>query len=199
MAVSRLSQTSLQNAFQKYNNVWDGTSAIGSMETIGTYEVTSAQSSIDFTSIPQTYKNLEIRIVGKCTRANTSGSTIFTTVNGDTTSTNYRGHYVGCGFSSTASSGYLSQDAGYLLYTGLAMGASSTNQVTANIMSIYDYASTNKYKTSRTIFGENTNTAGNISAYQCLWMNTAAITSLSFVILSYTWAPGSKISLYGIK
>jgi hypothetical protein len=36
MAVSRLSQTSLQNAFQKYNTVWDGKSAVGGYESLGT-------------------------------------------------------------------------------------------------------------------------------------------------------------------
>ena len=200
MAVSRLSQTSLQNAFQKYNNVWDGRSAVGSMDSLGSVAVTSATSAITFTNIPQNYTNLEIRIVGKSTRANSSGSTVFTTVNSDTTATNYRGQYVVATHgSSTVTSGPLAQDAGYYLYTGLAQGANATNQVTANITTIFDYANTNKYKTSRTILGEDNNTTGYSGVYQCLWMNTAAITSLSFIILSYTWAIGSKISLYGIK
>jgi hypothetical protein len=200
MAVSRLSQTTLQNAFQKFNNVWDGRSAVGSMEAIASFEVTAATSSVSFFNIPQNYTNLEVRIVGKTTRATTSGSTIFTTVNGDTGSTNYRGHYVVATHGSyTVTSGSLSQDGGYYLFTGLAMGASAANQVTANVMNIFDYANTNKYKTSRTIFGENNNTTGYSGVYQCLWMNTAAITSLSFVVTSYTWAIGSKISLYGIK
>jgi hypothetical protein len=199
MAVSRLSQTSIQNAFQKFNNTWDGRSAVGSMEALASFEVTAATSSITFNNLPQNYTNLEIRIVGKSTRANTSGSTIFTTVNGDTGATNYRGHYLVADQTNVASSGYLSQDAGYYLYTGLAMGANSTSQVTANVMTIFDYANTNKYKTSRTILGENANTTGYNGIYDCLWMNTAAISTLSFIILSYTWAIGSKISLYGIK
>jgi hypothetical protein len=199
MAVSRLSQTTLQNAFQKYNNFWDGRSAVGSMEAIASFEVTSATSAISFFNIPQNYTNLEVRIVGKATRATTSGSTIFTTVNGDTGATNYRGHYLVCDQTNVATSGTLSQDSGYYLFTGLAMGASATNQVTTNVMNIFDYANTNKYKTSRTIFGENNNTTGYTGIYDCLWMNTAAVSSLSFIILSYTWAIGSKISLYGIK
>jgi hypothetical protein len=199
MAVSRLSQTSLQNAFQKYNNVWDGRSAVGSMEALASFEVTAATSSITFNNLPQNYTNLEIRIVGKSTRANTSGSTIFTTVNGDTGATNYRGHYLVADQTNVATSGTLSQDGGYYLYTGLAIGANATSQVTTNVMTIFDYANTNKYKTSRTIFGENNNTTGYTGIYDCLWMNTAAVSSLSFVILSYTWAIGSKISLYGIK
>ena len=51
MAISRLTLTTLQNAFQKFNTVWDGTGAVGGVDALGVVVVLSAgTSSITFSS-----------------------------------------------------------------------------------------------------------------------------------------------------
>ena len=199
MAISRLSQTTLQNGFQKYNNIWDGTSAVGSMDAIGVVSLTATTSSVVFSNIPQTYSHLQLRITGKSARANSYGSTIFTQVNSDTTPANYKSHYL-VGDGTSVSGGAVAQNTGYYLYAGLAMGSNATNVTTTNITDIYDYSVVGKYKTSKALLGECTTTpSGYCGMYTSVWMGTAAITSLTLVVFEWTWASGSLISLYGIK
>jgi hypothetical protein len=92
MAISRLSDGSLQDGFPKFDSIWDGISAVGSMEPISSIVLTSAQTSIEFNNIPQTYTHLQIRGMSRCTHGNfgVSGNWIY--MNNDTTFANYSGH-----------------------------------------------------------------------------------------------------------
>ena len=58
----------------------------GAIFSLGTVRLTSTASYIEFTSIPQTYKHLQLRFLTAATDGYTDGYIAF---NGDTTSTNY--------------------------------------------------------------------------------------------------------------
>ena len=60
-------------------------------ESIATVTLSSSQSSISFTSIPSTYKHLQVRGILRGDRANT-GEIVGVQYNGDTTSANYVSH-----------------------------------------------------------------------------------------------------------
>jgi len=65
---------------------------------------------------------------------------------------------------------------------------------------ILDYTDTNKYKTMRALYGQDTNSVGGITFYSGLWKNTNAITTVTLIPNnSAFWATYTQAALYGIK
>jgi hypothetical protein len=171
-----------------------------SFESIATQTVSgSSVSSITFGSIPSTYKHLQIRGIVACTVAGTDINGLTISCNGDTTNTNYYRHNLyGTG---SAAAAFGSNTYAGLVTNGNAPKTSNTNMYGAVICDILDYQNTNKYKTMRALSGADINSAdGQVGLASGLWMNTAAITS---VTLNITYAGnisvGSTFALYGIK
>jgi|688.fasta_scaffold985724_2 hypothetical protein len=163
----------------------------GSMFPIGAVTVGSAgAASITFSSIPSTYKHLQIRGYQKAASA---GDLNFT-LNGDT-GANYTRHYLYGTGSSTASSGAnTSQTLGYVGYNP------STVYFQASIIDILDYTSTVKYKTVRSSLGTDANGSGYILLTSSGWFATpAAITSITFTSGGGNFSQFSQFALYGIK
>lgn len=158
-----------------------------SWESIESFTVGSGgTSSITFGSggtIPQTYKHLQIRAIWK----GSSGIEPTIAYNSDTTLANYYRHYLQ-GDGSSASAGGASNRAIFGYNTG-------TN-FTGNVMDILDYANVNKNKVSRTVWGNDTNGGGYIGLTSGLWLNTAAITSIT---IAASFSEYSSFALYGIK
>ena len=173
---------------------------------IATTTLTTTTSTVTFSSIPQTYTHLQLRMWAKSDRANSSGNTVFAYANGDnapTTPTNYWTHAL-TGDGTSATSGSLSNTAGanYGFYVGTAQGASPASIGSVAIVDFLDYTNTSKYKTMRTISGEDSNsnnTNGTVSMRSTLWSSTSAITSLQLTCLSYNFVQYSSFTLYGIK
>lgn len=152
----------------------------------------SGVNTITFSSIPSTYKSLQIRFMGLTTGGADSPRIRF---NGDTGG-NYAYHYlVGTG-SSVAVYGIGSTDS---IFTSQN---NAFNQPIVGIIDVQDYASTTKNKTVRSITGYDTNgvNGDRINLYSGLWVNTNAVTSLTlFNTNGEPWASGSSFALYGIK
>ena len=182
-----------------YTQSWvGGEPDFGVFESIATTLVSSAVSSVTFSSIPQTYKHLQIRILGRTARASTD-ATISIQLNTDTGST-WSNHNV-LGDGSAASSG--GGGGRTYDYTGvcLCVGSSAAaNIFGVGVTDILDYANTNKYKTIRTLTGNDRNGSGNVSLQSANWRNTNAITSIGFFDSSgYNIATNTHFALYGIK
>jgi hypothetical protein len=175
----------------------------GAMFPIAMVQVGSAgQAYVDFTSIPSTYTHLQVRMIAKSQRVNSYGSTVWAYFNGDyapSNPTNYNFHSLSGDGASATSAAYTNTNVGYGAYAGGAMGTSATNNVTTSIIDILDYKNTSKNKTVRTLMGEDTNGAGQITLFSSLWQNTAAITSIRFYPDNYNFAQYTSIALYGIK
>jgi hypothetical protein len=161
-----------------------------SYESIATVTVGSGgQASIEFTSIPADYTHLQIRgITGNVTSGNAS-SGVYYAANSDTTNGNYKSHALyGDGGSVTASAG------NRLL--GLIGATSGYN---AYVIDILDYKNTNKYKTVRSLSGFDQNGYGFVWFGSSVWMNTNAITSLTFNSDGGNFLQYSQLALYGVK
>jgi hypothetical protein len=197
MAVSRLSQTTLQNAFQKFNNVWDGRSAVGSMDALGVVSVSAALSSIDFLSIPQTYSHLQIRYLAQSSNSATAADNLGFRFNSDT-GANYTRHYIdGSGTSATGGS-----NTGVTQVYATCAQTSPTfpNTFGVGVLDIVDYTNTNKYTTTKAISGVDFNsTGGAVQFTSGVWLNTAAVTSINIRALSGNLTQYSHFALYGIK
>jgi hypothetical protein len=167
---------------------------------IASTKITTGTASVTFSSIPATYKHLQVRIWGY----NNSGSdrTLWMQLNSDSGS-NYRNHYLagtGAAISGGADS---AATVGILPYNGPSSATGFNGdafKASVVIMDILDYANTNKYTTVRTLGGWDGNGSGQIYLSSGLWMNTAAITNLYFQLPYATlFNTGTVFTLYGIK
>ena len=192
MAISRLTQTTLQNAFQKFNTVWDGRSAVGGMDALGSFIVPSGGvSTLTFSSIPATYTHLQIRGFAK---VGTAANMRFK-FNSDAGTTTYSYHYLyGDGATPTSGNGTGtgSFGPGYVGYI------SSNAQFGAFVIDVLDYTNTSKNKTVRSLLGVDANGSGNVMLSSSVWLNTAAVSTLE-IYAAYNFAEYSSFSLYGIK
>ena len=160
-----------------------------SYESIATVSITSGtQSTITFSSIPSTYKHLQLRGV-----VMTNGATNPTwQVNGDTTGANYRGHHL-WGTGSVAAANDQSGTV-YFNYNP------SSSYPSAFVMDWLDYANTSKNKTMRTLAGSDTNGGTvEVALWSGLWMSTAAINEIKLLGSGADFRDGTHIALYGIK
>ena len=174
-----------------------GLPAVGDFESIATYTPTG--STFTFSSIPSTYKHLQIRSVAKMTSTAASGDDGYIiTVNGDSGS-NYNWHMmygIGSGPTYTGTGGS-SQTRMYPY--GLPFSGGSNIGWGAMVTDILDYADTNKNKTFRFISGYDTNVAGDMVFASGVWLNTAAISSITIAAPYGNFTSGSSFALYGIK
>jgi hypothetical protein len=176
-----------------------GNIVTSSYESIATVYGTGLSSAITFSSIPQTYKHLQIRAVMRDTNGSTGyGETDIKINNNNGGASSYVKHYLR-GNGSAASSGYFSN--GDDLYgSSYPRGGSYSNVVGGQIIDIVDYTSTNKYKTIRVIGGFDGNGAGEISIWSGLYFaNTDAVTRIDIYPNLSGFTTTSVFALYGIK
>ena len=170
-----------------------------SYESIATVTVgAGGSSSITFSSIPSTYKHLQIRLIGRTAVASVNGG-VRIAINSDATAANYRSHYLqgsGSAASAGTSAGSTSgiQDMAYIL--GNSAGASSFGVA---VIDILDYTDTNKYKTVRSLSGGDNNGSGYVSFASGLWLSTSAVTSLVLEGNGSNFNQYSSFALYGVK
>lgn len=167
-----------------------------SFESIATVTAAGGETSLSFTSIPGTYKSLQIRGIAKSasTSDNTTGLNL--RFNSDTAS-NYWYHVLR-GSGSTADA-FNAGTTSISIYGG-AIGNTTSNLFGAFILDVIDYASTTKYKTTRAFAGNDSNNAGanHVALDSGLWSSTSAINSIQInAIISHV--AGTTFALYGIK
>jgi hypothetical protein len=176
-----------------------------SYESIATVTVgAGGASSITFSSIPSTYKHLQIRTIA--TTPGTSSIYDQTTFNSDTGS-NYSYHTLqGSGSAASASAGTSQSYIRLFTWGAGPYGAGTTGWPAVGIADILDYADTNKYKTTRGLGGGDSNSTSQpsiIGLASGSWRNTNAITSITLTAFAVgsatTFAQYSSFALYGIK
>jgi hypothetical protein len=161
-----------------------------SYESIATATGNGSSGTITFSSIPSTYKHLQVRL--QVIASGGGGQSIrFNSDSGN----NYAYHNVGGNGSSVFASGTAN-------YSQMFIGddSAATNPAVM-IVDILDYTSTTKNKTIRSFFGHDRNGAGSVYLYSGVWLNTNAVTSLSLGIGLFggIFDTGTTASLYGIK
>jgi len=153
-------------------------------------------SSITFTGIPQVYKHLQLRMIGRSSRNQNSGYAVIN-FNSDT-GANYSQHSVqGDGASAAAAgSGSVSYPT-LLLFPGALRSA---NIFGVGVLDVLDYTNTNKNKTLRVLDGYDSNGAGLIELGSGAWYNTNAVTSITITEFNgNNFVQNSQFALYGIQ
>lgn len=155
-------------------------------------------ASVTFSNIPSTYQHLQIRGIGKQTDAGSSEQYILAQINNDSTHTNYRLHAL-YGTGATASSTNAQNSTLPGAASGLLTQLGSTSIFAGFITDILDYANTSKYKTIRSLCGQDSNGSGGIYLLSSMWISTNAITSLTFIPPTLSFAQHSTFQLFGVK
>lgn len=156
-------------------------------ELIDSTTLSSSASSVSFTSIDQSYRDLVLVVNAYSTTTTGYGGAAIVTVNSDT-GANYPVVFMR-GNGSTAAS---SSATGSNIYAGYL---SNNDYTTSVIMQFLDFSATDKHKSILTRI----DTAQDLTRAQASrWANTAAITSIDIAGSGGTLASGSTFYLYGI-
>jgi hypothetical protein len=199
MAVKRFKESSIL-VDKKYTSLLAGNDFYmpPSFESIATAVGTGSSGTITFSSIPSTYKHLQVRLTARVTGANIASSM---RINNDTTGVYARHALFGTGANPVSAAGSASQTS--ISWIDFITGSNSTSGMQGvGIIDIADYASTTKTKTVRLLGGMDTNNGsdgGLITLQSGLYNSTTAITRLDFLAVASNWATTTTFSLYGIK
>ena len=167
----------------------------GAYDSIATLTANGTSQSLTFSSIPQTYTHLEIRGIGQAAYSSNDYGAIGVRFNGDT-SGNYTRHAItgsGAAVSAYGLTGTTFAECGNGAYlnTGSTVGSS--------VISILDYSNVNKYTTTKGFSGTDNNGIGAVSFTSGLWLNTAAVTSVTVFQQNANFTSKTTYALYGIK
>lgn len=165
--------------------------AAGSFESIASATGTGSSNIITFSSIPSTYKHLQLRVAYFTA---TAGDSAFLRLNGS--GTGYTRHGIYGNQASVTAIGYTSQGD---MQVDAALTGTFTNIANVAIIDIHNYASTTQNKTVRFFYGVDANGSGSIGMNSGLWINTSAVNSISFYTSAYNFTTNTVASLYGIK
>jgi hypothetical protein len=169
--------------------------SFGSFESIATAYGNDSSVNITFSSIPSTYKHLQIRWSGTNIGENYRQN-YYVKFNGSTgTPYTWQRIFTNAGTPLIIDQGQL---AGAMEF-GYQNGYQWSSTLTGGIIDILEYASTSKSKTVRSFSGFSPATIeGNLSIASGMWISTDAITSIT-ISAGEQWATGSQFALYGIK
>jgi hypothetical protein len=176
----------------------------GAMVPIQSATLTSTQSTIFFSNIPQNYQDLICIASGRSNGAYTTGSITFY-LNVDSGASATAGYSVtnliGDGASASSARGTTSSPVfGFSLADGRAVpAASSTSGVFASYqLHILNYANRSTFKTGLLRVSNDLNGSGISALGACLWQNTSAISSI-MLATNADWVAGTTFTLYGIR
>lgn len=172
----------------------------GSYDALGTVTVGSTSvASIEFTGIPQGYKHLQVRFIGRCGVSGEYSQAVYMRANDDS-GANYSRHSLGGnGTGSPYAGGAGSSTYAYVGYiTGPASIASGFG---AGVIDFLDYSSQTKSKTIRSLTGYDRNGAGDLAIHSSSWYSTAPVTSLKFLVelAGGSFTQYTQFALYGVK
>jgi hypothetical protein len=177
----------------------------GAYDALATVTVPSGGvASVTFAGIPTGYKHLQIRFFLQDNRGTYGSDDIgFRVGNGSIDSgNNYAWHDLYGNGSSAAAQNSTSTSR---IELNNASGTGVASNFGAGVLDILDYANTSKYKTIRSLHGNDVNGTvagfgGRIAFDSGLWMNTAAITTIQFTPLyGSSFNQYTSIALYGVK
>jgi hypothetical protein len=167
-----------------------------SYESIATVTLNSSQTTITFSSIPSTYKHLQLRGIVRFA-GNDGGFGAY--LNNNSTSSNYYSHRMG-GNGSSAFAGSIADS--FIGWT-IATSGSASGVFTGMIFDYLDYTSTSKNKTAKILSGHDNNGSGQLNFQSVLFNNTSAISTITLNSRNQgstsDFAQYSSFALYGIK
>ena len=167
-------------------------------DNIATTTLGSASNTITFTSIPSTYTDLRLVLVGASNRA-ASGTTAATLRFNNTAGSDYSNTTLAGDGASATSDRFTTSDQ-VVVNTLLMPNANETGRLSLSTVDIFSYAGST-FKTVLATGNADLNGSGSVVRSVGLWRNTSAITQLNllFTNVAYSFIAGTTVTLYGIK
>lgn len=150
------------------------------MVALATLTLSGSQTTITFSNIPATYRDLRLVV----NAYGPGGDNSYCRFNSDSSSNYPQVYMYGNGSSANSSSSTWTEQ--YLGTLGTAM--------TTNTLDIFDYAQSDKHKST---LARGNDTTAYVQARAGCWASTSAITSIA-VTCGGSYSTGSTFSLYGI-
>lgn len=199
MAITKFSNSTLKTP-NRYNDFLAGNSPYdpGGYWPIASAAGTGSSGTVTFSSIPSTYKHLQLRIMSRIDGTGTGDQYGRIRPNGDSSTANYTYHALYGNGSTATADGNATGTYNGVPYSNLR-GGNAANLMSVNIVDILDYTSTSKYKTVRLFSGWDTNGSGFVYHISSLWLSTSAISSLDIFHNGANFTTASTFELYGIK
>lgn len=192
MAIRSLKSGSFSRSTQVGNSII----LPGDYESIATTTLSTSASSVTFSSIPTGFTHLQIRCSIK-------GSNIYGSMrvgNGSVDGgANYARHVFSGNGSTTAA--YSAASTSYMRFFGSYSDSANSAAPYVAVIDLLDYGNTSKYKTMRSLWGDDGNGAGEVGLYSGLWMSTSAINAITLYGSdgSTSFGQYSHFALYGIR
>lgn len=162
--------------------------------SIQTHALTSATTSITFSSIPSTYKHLQIRGMYLTSAQYPDGLRI--RINGDGTANKYNANYM-YNTGSGASTSISDTSSNYILAAG---NRGNTTFPSVFLCDFNDYTSTSKLKSGHIMQGLAIDNADRISLMASFsFESTSAISSIELYVATGNINANSHFALYGIN
>lgn len=174
-----------------------GAAGTGAYELISTTVLSNSTTpTVEFSSIPSTYKHLQIRSAVRGWTG--THSTISLRFNG-VTSASYSWHGL-FGFDGGSVVAENEINATFISLEGIAGDGSTAGDFGGVVLDILDYTNTSKNKTTRALLGHRDSTGARVKLASGLFNNTSAISSITLGMANGgNFITGSRFSLYGIK
>lgn len=168
-----------------------------SYESIATVNVSTAQSTISFTSIPSTFKHLQVRWLARSTATGgDSASTLRMKLN--SSAGTYRSHGL-LGTGTSAIAGDSATSTGDWIYYAIPNASVTASMFGVGVIDVLDYTNTSKNTVSRMLAGFDKNGGGQVGLQSHLWVDTSAVTQIDFSLGTGNFTQYSSFALYGIK
>jgi hypothetical protein len=167
-------------------------------ESIATIAPSGGSTTVLFTSIPQTYTHLQMRMYVR----QTTQSAVRIQLNGLGGTSNGALYWWGLSNSTTGYYNGINTNFNYAYYqVGTYYGSVAPNTYSPGIYDLYHYSSTVKNKSSRILCGtEHAGGAtGGVELEKGIVTTTSPITTLEIVANGTSFAAGTYFALYGIK
>lgn len=179
------------------NATWNPWEPAGAYESIMSVTLPGSVNLVEMNLIPNTYAHLQIRIFSRSARA-AADDTVYIRLNSDSSSS-YSWHRLRGNGSTVISGGYYPDG---IMFAGQTPGASAASGIFGtSIVDIFDYRSTSKNKTIRSLGGYDANGSGMVELYSGSWNSTAEVIALTFANYASgnNFAEGTVFALYGIR
>ena len=172
-------------------------------ESINSTTLSTDTSTITFSSIPSTYRYLQLRGNIRLERSGDLAGELIIRFNNDSTANNYRSYYAGVSGTTSTSTYAATQTGSQTGYYGLRLPANNSlsNNFGAFIVDIYDYSSS-AATTIRTSSGflNNGTTTSNEEFGGAMWNDGSTVHTISLHLAFGTAIKtNSTLDLYGVK
>lgn len=169
------------------------------MVKLGEASGTGASGVITFSSIPATYRELQLSIYGRGTAA-AAGVGVLMTLNGNTTAADYDYEFLQAIGASAAAGESLGANA-YITCGSVPAASSTANLHSVTKITIPEYANTGGWKAVLVLAaGLATLTTGNLNPQFIggAFESTAAIATIALTLTSGNWTTTSRVTLWGV-